>query len=74
MAAAWTADRCALTVAVINPTESEEVLDLPVTGADLASEGTLWRMVPDGRHRVFRSPSSATAPPARVSSRMVLAP
>lgn len=35
VAAAWTEDRGALTVAVINPTESEQPLDLTVTGADL---------------------------------------
>jgi alpha-N-arabinofuranosidase len=46
VAAAWTEDRRALTIAVVNPTESEQSLDLTVTGADLAAEGKLWRMAP----------------------------
>jgi alpha-N-arabinofuranosidase len=46
VAAAWTEDRGALTIAVINPTESEQALDLTVTGADLAAGGRLWRMAP----------------------------
>jgi alpha-N-arabinofuranosidase len=44
--AAWTADRQALTVAVINPTESERRLDVSFEGVELAGEGTLWRMAP----------------------------
>jgi alpha-N-arabinofuranosidase len=39
-------DRRALTVAVINPTESEQRLDLSFDGADLQGRGTLWRMAP----------------------------
>jgi alpha-L-arabinofuranosidase len=46
VAAAWTGDHQALTVAVINPTESEQQLDLRVRGAELAGKGTLWRMAP----------------------------
>jgi alpha-N-arabinofuranosidase len=46
VAAAWTEDRRSLAVAVINPTESEQALDLAVTGADLAASGTLWRLAP----------------------------
>jgi alpha-N-arabinofuranosidase len=46
VAAAWTEDRRALTIAVINPTESEQALDLTVTGADLLAGGRLWRMAP----------------------------
>jgi alpha-N-arabinofuranosidase len=46
VAAAWTEDRRALTIAVINPTESEQTLDLTVTGADLAGRGTRWRLAP----------------------------
>ncbi len=47
VAAAWTDDRSALTVAVINPTESEQTLDLSIQGARLAGGGTRWRMAPD---------------------------
>lgn len=46
--AAWTADRKALTVAVINPTESQQTLSLQIRGAELAGKGTLSRMVSPG--------------------------
>jgi len=46
VAAAWTEDRRALTVAVVNPTESEQALDLTVTGVELTANGKLWRMAP----------------------------
>lgn len=45
VAAAWTADRKALTVAVINPTESAQELDASFAGATIQGTGTLWRMV-----------------------------
>jgi alpha-N-arabinofuranosidase len=47
VAAAWTADRKALTVAVINPTESAQALDLEIHGAQLSGGGTLRRMAPE---------------------------
>lgn len=46
VAAAWTADRKALTVAVINPTESTQTLSLQIRGAELSGKGTLRRMAP----------------------------
>ncbi|HNY27829.1 MAG TPA: alpha-N-arabinofuranosidase, partial [Candidatus Sumerlaeota bacterium] len=46
VAAAWTADRKALTVAVINPTESSQTLKLKIDGAELSGKGTLRRMAP----------------------------
>jgi alpha-N-arabinofuranosidase len=46
VAAAWTADRRTLTIAVINPTESVQQLELAITGAALAGTGRLWRMAP----------------------------
>jgi alpha-N-arabinofuranosidase len=45
--AAWTTDRSALTVAVVNPTESQQTIDLSFRGVRLAGDGTLWRMAPD---------------------------
>lgn len=45
--AAWTADHKALTIAVLNPTDSEQAVDLSVTNASLSGKGTLWRMAPD---------------------------
>jgi alpha-L-fucosidase/alpha-L-arabinofuranosidase len=44
--AAWTADRKALTVAVVNPTESAQTLRLEIRGAELSGKGTLRRMAP----------------------------
>jgi alpha-L-arabinofuranosidase len=46
VAAAWTADRKALTVAVINPTESQQTLNLEIRGAKLSGKGTLRRLAP----------------------------
>jgi alpha-N-arabinofuranosidase len=44
VAAAGTADRRMLTVAVLNPTKVDQPLKLEVTGADLSGQGTLWRL------------------------------
>ena len=44
VAAAWTEDHRALTVAVLNPTDVEQPLKLNITGADLSGKGTLWRL------------------------------
>jgi alpha-N-arabinofuranosidase len=45
--AAWTPDRKTLTVAVLNPTDSEQTVNLNIAGASLSGKGTLWRMAPD---------------------------
>ena len=83
VAAAWTDDRTALTVAVINPTESERTLDLSFQGVRLAGSGTRWRMAPDSldarivvgetpqvrveEEPVTRVPASPTFPPFSVT-------
>ncbi|MBN2181494.1 MAG: hypothetical protein JW715_06240 [Sedimentisphaerales bacterium] len=46
VAAAWTADRKTLTIAVINPTESPQTLSLQIRGVELSDKGTLRRMAP----------------------------
>lgn len=46
VAAAWSEDGKSLTIAVINPTESEQSLNLKVANARLSGVGTLWRMAP----------------------------
>ena len=46
VAAAWVDDRTALTVAVVNPTESEQTMDLSFQGVRLAGGGTRWRLAP----------------------------
>jgi alpha-N-arabinofuranosidase len=42
--AAWTEDRSALTVAVLNPTDTEQALKLDISEASLTGKGTLWRL------------------------------
>jgi len=42
VAAAWTSDRKALTVAVVNPTEDELELPMELKGAELTGRGRLW--------------------------------
>jgi alpha-N-arabinofuranosidase len=46
VAAALGSDRKTLTVAVVNPTESEQQLNLSFTGVDLSGKGRMWRMAP----------------------------
>jgi alpha-N-arabinofuranosidase len=48
VAAAWTADRHTLTVAVLNPTDGDQALKLNIAGASLAGKGALWRLAPSG--------------------------
>jgi alpha-N-arabinofuranosidase len=42
VAAAWTADRTALTISVVNPTFEPQRLSFRIDGARLASDGTKW--------------------------------
>jgi alpha-N-arabinofuranosidase len=44
VAAAWTNDRHTLAVAVVNPTDVEQLLKLNIAGAALSGKGTLWRL------------------------------
>jgi alpha-N-arabinofuranosidase len=46
VAAALSNDRKTLSVAVVNPTESEQQLNLSLKGVELAGKGRLWRMAP----------------------------
>jgi len=46
VAAAWTANRKALTIAVINPTESPQTLNIKIQGVKLSGKGILRRMAP----------------------------
>lgn len=74
--AAWTEDRHAITVAVLNPTDTEQPLKLDVTGATLSGKGTLWRLAStesNGQNPTISSspvdsiPSSLTLPRFSVS-------
>jgi len=42
VAAAWTADRKALTIGVVNPTDQEQILPMKVQGATLTGGGKVW--------------------------------
>jgi alpha-N-arabinofuranosidase len=47
-AAALTPDRKALTVAIVNPTESEQQIDVAIKGATVRDNGRVWRIA--GQH------------------------
>jgi alpha-L-arabinofuranosidase len=47
VSAALSADRKTLTIAVLNPSDSEQSIKLAINGTKLASAGKLWRMAPD---------------------------
>jgi alpha-N-arabinofuranosidase len=47
LSAALSEDRKILTIAVLNPSDSELSIKLAINGAKLASAGKLWRMSPD---------------------------
>ena len=49
VAAAWTEDGSALTVAVVNPTEETRTLELDLTGARLTGRGRIWVLTGPGR-------------------------
>lgn len=83
VAAAWTADRRALTVAVVNPTDSAQRLSLDVRGAGPLGKGIVRRMAPASltatvevgkepgvqieERRVEQLPRDATYPPFSVT-------
>ena len=65
VAAAWTADRHALTVAILNPTDVQQPLTLTLAGATLAGPGMLWRLASaeaNGQNPAIRSSSVASIP------------
>ena len=47
VAGAWTADRKAFTLAIVNPTLTKQTLDLTIKGVKLASEGRKWTISGD---------------------------
>jgi alpha-N-arabinofuranosidase len=42
--AALTADRKALTVAIVNPSESEQQIEVAIQGATVQDKGRVWRI------------------------------
>ena len=83
VAAALSSDRKTLTVAVVNPTESEQQLNLSFKGVELSGKGRLWRMAPSSvdativvgqkpgveveEHALEALPSTATIAPFSVT-------
>jgi len=61
--AAWTEDHRTLTVAVVNPTDAAQSLQVKLNGVPLTSKGTLWRLASeeaDGKNpKVSSSPLEA---------------
>jgi alpha-N-arabinofuranosidase len=47
VSAAWTNDRKALTIAIVNPTEQEHELPFDLEGAGLTGKGRLWLIAHD---------------------------
>jgi alpha-L-arabinofuranosidase len=47
VSAALSEDRKSLTIAVLNPSDSEHSIKIAINGAKLADGGKLWRMAPD---------------------------
>lgn len=45
--AAFTEDYSAMTIAVVNPSDSEQTMNLTFNGVELGDSGTLYRMAPD---------------------------
>jgi alpha-N-arabinofuranosidase len=44
VAAAWSSDRKTLTVAIVNPTESSQQMELNIQGAELRGPGRMWKI------------------------------
>jgi alpha-N-arabinofuranosidase len=76
VAAAWSEDHKTLTVAVINPTESEQSLNLTINRASLTGKGTVYRMAPDSLTAVSTigrpSQVEVSASPVTPSDRLTL--
>jgi alpha-N-arabinofuranosidase len=47
LAAAWTAERDAFTIAVVNPYADPQTIELTISGVSLEPHGTLWRIAGD---------------------------
>ena len=68
--AAWTADHRTLTVAVLNPTDVDQPLQLNLAGADLAGSGTLWRLA--STRADAKEPAITNSPVAALPSALVV--
>jgi alpha-N-arabinofuranosidase len=55
VAAAWTSDRKALTIAVVNPTENEYELAIDLKGTKLTGQGQLW-LIANSDPKAFNEP------------------
>jgi alpha-N-arabinofuranosidase len=68
--AAWTDDRRALTVAVLNPTDVEQSLKLNISGANLSDKGTLWQLTPAANDS--QTPTISSSPVNAVPNEVTL--
>jgi len=77
VAGAWTADRKAFTLAVVNPTKDKQTLDLTIKGVKLSGPGRKWTIVGDdqmlyndpGKPRAVDIVESAAKPlPAKLTT------
>ena len=59
VSAALSEDRKTLTIAVLNPSDTEQSLHLDIHGAALASTGNLWRMAPKSIDATVKAGSPA---------------
>jgi alpha-N-arabinofuranosidase len=65
--AAWTEDRTAITLGVVNPTEKEQGFDLRLTGAELTGKGSQWTITGSDRW-AHNSPGSSRGVDEKVRS------
>lgn len=68
--AAWTEDHHALTVAILNPTDADQPLQLNIAGAALSGKGTLWRLASNQDNG--RNPGISSSPVDSVPGSLVL--
>lgn len=68
--AAWTADRRKFTVAVLNPTDTDQPLNLGIKAVKLESHGTLWRLASASDNG--QNPSISNSPVDSVPDALVL--
>jgi alpha-N-arabinofuranosidase len=62
VSAAWTEDRSAITIAVVNPLREKSILSFDIKGAALTSEGTLW-LITGADEKAYNEPGKEPAVP-----------
>jgi len=62
VSAAWTEDRSAITIAVVNPLREKSILSFDIKGAALTGEGTLW-LITGADEKAYNEPGKEPAVP-----------